>query len=246
MEIHKHSHQGTHKKKWSEYLMQFLMLFLAVFLGFIAENIREDTVEHKRAKEMAVLLIDDLRKDTAEVHNAGNRLKDVIKDADAIMVELNKPRSMQNDTLLQLYGAEGLLHYDFFDAQMGTYEQIKNSGALRYFPQSVASKMTRYEVHKNYLMKITDGDLSYYRTILLPLCEKIENPGFLEAVENKREYKGACFNPPLDNETSNMLYKRAYHIQHSYTVQIRIMAVHEKFAIELINALHEGYGLKNE
>jgi hypothetical protein len=226
--------------------MEFLMLFLAVFLGFIAENIRENTVEHRRAKEMAVLLFDDLKKDTAEVHNAGNKLKDVIKAADAIIAELNKPRSMQNDTLLQLNGAEGLLHYDFFDAQMGTYEQIKNSGALRYFPQPVASKMTSYEVHKNYMMKITDGDLNYYRTILLPFCEKIENPGFLEAIENKREYRGACFSPPLNNETSDMLYKRAYHIQHYYTVQIRIMAVHERFAIELMNLLQKEYGLKNE
>ena len=37
MEVHKHPHHVTHKKKWSEYLLEFLMLFLAVFLGFLAE-----------------------------------------------------------------------------------------------------------------------------------------------------------------------------------------------------------------
>ena len=37
MEVHKHPHHVTHKKKWGEYVLEFLMLFLAVFLGFLAE-----------------------------------------------------------------------------------------------------------------------------------------------------------------------------------------------------------------
>src|SRR6476646_2014567 len=53
MEVHKHPHHVTHKKKWSEYLLEFLMIFLAVFLGFIAENIREHIVEKDRAKQYA-------------------------------------------------------------------------------------------------------------------------------------------------------------------------------------------------
>ena len=47
MEVHKHPHHVTHKKKWGEYFLEFLMLFLAVFLGFIAENQREHIVEHQ-------------------------------------------------------------------------------------------------------------------------------------------------------------------------------------------------------
>ena len=31
MEVHKHPHHATHKKKWTEYLLEFFMLFLAVF-----------------------------------------------------------------------------------------------------------------------------------------------------------------------------------------------------------------------
>jgi len=50
MEVH-HPHHPTHKKKWAEHLLEFLMLFLAVFLGFIAENIREHSVEKERAKQ---------------------------------------------------------------------------------------------------------------------------------------------------------------------------------------------------
>src|SRR3982751_6006674 len=61
MEVHKHPHHVTYKKKWGEYLLEFLMLFLAVFLGFVAENIREHAVEYNRSKEYAISLIQDLQ-----------------------------------------------------------------------------------------------------------------------------------------------------------------------------------------
>ena len=38
MEVHKHPHHVTHKKKWGEYLLEFFMLFLAVFLGFVGRH----------------------------------------------------------------------------------------------------------------------------------------------------------------------------------------------------------------
>src|SRR3954468_5958326 len=53
MEVHKHPHHVTHKKKWGEYLLEFFMLFLAVFLGFVAENIRESNADHEREKQYA-------------------------------------------------------------------------------------------------------------------------------------------------------------------------------------------------
>jgi hypothetical protein len=244
MEVH-HPHYITHKKKWSEYFVEFIMLFLAVFLGFIAENIRENISEHKHAKEMAVSLIDDLKHDTTEIHNATMRLQIVCNDADSVMIELDKPRSVRNDTLL-LYLTNELRHYDFFDPQTGTYEQIKSSGALRYFPQALASKMSNYESYKNYMAKLTDGDLIYYRTLLLPFCEKISNPRFLKALQNNKQYNGTCFNPPLNNETEDMLYKHADHIKVAYEWQIGLMGAHEKQAINLINALQKEYRLQSE
>src|ERR1700755_1585555 len=67
MEVHKHPHHVTHKKKWGEYLLEFIMLFLAVFLGFLAENIREHVVENDRAKEFSRSLIEDMQHDTAAI-----------------------------------------------------------------------------------------------------------------------------------------------------------------------------------
>jgi hypothetical protein len=195
---------------------------------------------------MAVSLTNDLKHDTSEIHSASNHLQKVCNYADSIMIELNKPRSVRNDTLLLFYATDELLHYDFFDPQTGTYEEIKNSGALRYFPQSLASEMSFYEQYKNYILKITDGDLYYYRTLLLPFCEKISNPRFLEALQNNKLYTGVCFNPPPDNETEDMLYKHAHHIKHNYEAQISLMALHAQQAIALLDALQKEYDLKNE
>src|SRR5690349_25121155 len=68
MEVHKHPHHVTHKKKWGEYLLEFSMLFLAVFLGFVAENIRESSVERHQEKEYMRLMVEDLKKDTANIN----------------------------------------------------------------------------------------------------------------------------------------------------------------------------------
>src|SRR6202030_3863953 len=59
MEVHKHPHHVTHKKKWGEYLLEFIMLFLAVFLGFIAENVREHLSEKNKAYSLAKSLEND-------------------------------------------------------------------------------------------------------------------------------------------------------------------------------------------
>ena len=69
MEVHKLPHHVTHKKKWPEYLLEFLMLFLAVFLGFIAENIRETSVEHHKEKQFIISLMNDIKADTARIKN---------------------------------------------------------------------------------------------------------------------------------------------------------------------------------
>src|SRR4030095_3449247 len=68
MEVHKHPHHVTHKKKWGEYFLEFFMLFLALFLGFVAENIREHIAEHNRAKEYAISLVQDLQHDTTAIN----------------------------------------------------------------------------------------------------------------------------------------------------------------------------------
>ena len=74
MEVHKHPHHVTHKKNWGEYLLEFFMLFLAVFLGFVAENIRENSVERHREKEYIESMVEDLKTDSAFLQLSINKL----------------------------------------------------------------------------------------------------------------------------------------------------------------------------
>ena len=72
MEVHAHTH--TPGKKWYHYLWEFLMLFLAVFCGFLAENLREHSVERHREKEYIVSMIEDLKNDSAFLVLSINKL----------------------------------------------------------------------------------------------------------------------------------------------------------------------------
>lgn len=242
MEVH--HHPKVEKKNFKEYFLEFIMIFLAVTLGFIAENIRESITEHHRAKEMAKFLINDLKSDTIEINHASKTMQEISDIADSVIKELNKPRNIRNDKVLSFNASVRLLGYDFFDPQMGTYEQIKNSEALVYFPQRLVSKMTFYEVDKNYILKMTNGDLDYYRRNIIPLCEKISNPRLLTAITNKEKYTGPSFVPPLDSDTEQLLIKRAFHINGAYKLEARIMRDHEKLAVDLMNALKKEYHLK--
>jgi hypothetical protein len=66
MEVH---HPHVEKKRFKEYFLEFIMIFLAVTMGFFAETIRENVTEHRRAKEFAESMVQDLREDTAQLRS---------------------------------------------------------------------------------------------------------------------------------------------------------------------------------
>src|SRR5438046_1304157 len=67
MEVHKHPHHVTNKKKWGEYFLEFLMIFLAVFLGFIAENIREKSSNREIEKNNIKSFVKNLQEDSLQL-----------------------------------------------------------------------------------------------------------------------------------------------------------------------------------
>jgi hypothetical protein len=89
MEVHKHPHHVTHKKKWPEYLLEFFMLFLAVFLGFVAENIREGVVESNREKEYIKSFYEDLIADENDLQTIINNLKKEAQTGDSLAMLMN-------------------------------------------------------------------------------------------------------------------------------------------------------------
>ena len=139
----------THRKKWFEYIIEFVMLFLAVFLGFIAENIREHVGEQNRAKEFSESLVRDLQSDIIAINNQTKTIGIYIAVADSLL-KLSK-------TKLEGRNASQFSFYSRFaywttpvSWNRNTFEQIKNSGSLRYFRNGeLLKKLLEYDALVN-------------------------------------------------------------------------------------------------
>ena len=142
MEVHHHSHHG--KKKWTEYFWEFFMLFLAVTLGFLVENQREHYIERLRVKEFARSLATDLARDTANMTYIIGRIKIQIKNADSLAAYLKK-RKVNEVRNIDLFTLTVIDRYPAYRWSRSTLEQIKNSGSLRYFGDTMVRYISTYD-----------------------------------------------------------------------------------------------------
>ena len=131
MEVHKHPHHVTHKKKWGEYLLEFFMLFLAVILGFFAENIREHYVEKENAKRYLEAYRDELvqQKNIFEQYKKSYQSKIIITDTVKTIFFNGEENKKINVLERLIVAAVKLIDVPF---NTSSYDQMVNSGALRY------------------------------------------------------------------------------------------------------------------
>ena len=176
MEIHKHPHHVSHKKKWTEFLLEFFMLFLAVFLGFVAENIREHIVENDRANEYAISLVQDLQNDTASINIQVKTGEIYIAITDSLLNLSSSRLEGRNAAKFSFY-----TRFIYWTAPLSwnraTFEQIKNSGSIRYFKNyQLLEKLMKY----NGLVNEIEGEYDNHRTrgnMLLSQINEIIDPG---------------------------------------------------------------------
>ena len=149
MEVHKHPHHVTHKKKWAEYLLEFFMLFLAVFLGFVAENVREGQVERLKEKEYMHSVVKDMEADTSII-NETIKYNERMYKGDSLLLPLLQLPNKDSQTLREIYRL-----YFFtqnFNTQINdpkTFEQLKSTGDMRLIKNK----------------SVLDGVASYYQLI---------------------------------------------------------------------------------
>ena len=142
MEVHHHSQHG--KKKWTEYFWEFFMLFLAVTLGFLVENQREHYIEHLRVKELARSLAADLARDTGNMTYIISRIKIQVRNTDSLATYLktHKTNEIRN---IDLFTLTVIDRYPAYRWSRSTLEQIKNSGSLRYFGDTMVRYISSYD-----------------------------------------------------------------------------------------------------
>jgi hypothetical protein len=243
MEVHAHTH--TARKKWTHYFWEFLMLFLAVFCGFLAENKREHMIEHQREKRFAQSLAEDLQTDTAELHLSILNVDSFFIVTDLFFAELRKPRSLQNDSILQVIGAKDIYDFNFFDATMGNYEQIKNSGALRYFKQDLVRKLTTYETGAKKLTQEKQNYIEFLNTVIIPFCAKIANADFLKSTEQGISYRvQPLFISDPDKEMLNQWKNYILQLRQKQAAHKWAIERHRGRAVELLLVLTKEYHLK--
>jgi len=261
MEVHKHPHHVTHKKKWIEYLLEFFMIFLAVFLGFVAENIREHIVENNRAKQFARLLVDDLAADTIELNKAQKVWRNIVTASDSLAWLLKENNKIPGGKLY---------YYEYWSgwkwsviSRDATLQQLKNSGALRYIGDaSLIRKILDYEeaIKVIYLLqnKYEPEKIENWN-----LVQKVFDQSFFDTLET---IKGAARdstnilitnNPsldvflkrdyPLNTYDKTVLFELrnwAYNTSRNYSILARDISYSKQKAVEAIEALKKEYDLK--
>lgn len=152
IEVHKHPHDVTHKKKWGEYLLEFFMLFLAVFLGFIAENIRETSVNRETEKNNIESLVRNLEEDSVSLIKSIEINEKRLIYLDRLITLKNK--NVSGDTFQKqfIYYMLKLAYLNYFSSNQSTFEQMKSSGTLRLIHHhNVLDSILNYETGYSHL-----------------------------------------------------------------------------------------------
>ena len=241
MEVHHHAH--TPRKKWTHYFWEFLMLFLAVTLGFFVENQREHYIEHKRAKEYAEMMKDDLLKDTIQLGGL-IRGREMLLEAQKTWQKMGQT-PIDKITWADLETAKKPPGIDItpFLWNDATYSQMKSSGNLRLFRDKELIKnialyesiIKRFEFWNNSIRDLLRSDY-LFRALVNEEIFLNKNPN----VDKTKSLKSLTYNFEAWTET-NLLNREIINFQ---------LAIREdypqlnKVAAEIINLLNKKYHLE--
>jgi len=219
MEVHAHTHSA--RRKWTHYFWEFFMLFLAVTLGFIFENQREHYIERQRARQLAIALVEDLATDSSGIISILQAREDKTARLDMLMDELEKRAEQQNDSLMFEMLANEVSNRRFFTPKNGTYQQIKNSGFLRYFTTDIGKELVSYEAKLNVLENSLAMEDKYMFENLLKLRVDMCDPLLLRRAVAKKAFVSNLPMVSKDIPLQQQLYKALIFAQERNGIYIR-------------------------
>jgi len=247
MEVHSHTH--TPRKKWTHYFWEFLMLFLAVFCGFTAENIREHQMEHRRTIRYAKQFIKEIQMDTARLNMALEFVHQKKMSVDSLIAVLSE---MQNWRSLYYWG----LHADDYylaNFHHASFDQIKNSGSLRYFDNEELAELMQEFIFLRENIEIVQKDLAaFYNQHLTPFINKILDKQLLLKgfTNDRRRFDSMWLNSPApahflnDQKDTQIEFRNMLiSIRSSYNLDFFYPLLKDK-AVQLINLLQKEYHSK--
>ena len=250
MDVHKHPHHVTHKKKWGEYLLEFLMLFLAVFLGFIAENIREHQVEKQRELEFIKSLTIDLADDVKSLAAVLAFEHVAITKLDTLIYLLNDPTLAKLNGDQLYYGARVGPRAQPFANNSRTFDQLKNSGGFRLIRNAEASNDIMAYYNQFFPVRLLEDNYNHEFDNYKRVAAKILDPGILRKQENDAgEILRSTDNPALTTYDASLLKELGFHtlqMNGSRRSKIGMLESLKKTAVDLSTFLKKEYHLENE
>lgn len=257
METHAHHLHKAPSHGWKHYFFEFLMLFLAVSLGFFVENQREHFVERLRAKEFAESLVHDLQQDTTSINVQKKSAEIFVAIADSLL-SIGKGR-LENRNAAEFSFYTRFMYWTVpLSWNRATFEQIKNSGSLRYFKNyrlleklmkydalvnEIEGEFKNHQTRGNMLLKLINEiidpeihhDLSTYMLLTLDTMSKETRENFFSAkIESMENRRGEI------REMLNMIVVQQRNLRFN---DARLQRTKE-LANELINDLKEEYHLE--
>jgi len=248
MEVHKHPHHVTHKKKWGEYLLEFLMLFLAVFLGFLAENIREHQVEKEREKQYIESLIADLKSDQEVISKHIIHVAAGLSMMDSMINILNMPSQIAENTGQLYFFARLAPRLNPLTTNNRTFEQLKNSGNFRLIRNiNISNKiMSYYEKFPliHLLESINETEFTEYKKAASKVFVATI---FLKMEGENDEIRRTSENPPLRSTDNGLLQDLSAFAVYMHGTKKGVLGNDEAIKIagaELIEYLQKEYHLE--
>ena len=169
MEVHHHTHKP---KNWKEYFTEFLMLFLAVSMGFIAENVREKYTERERSEELMQAFVMDVQENQKQLDSLIVNNIRISRYYDSL--SFNHGYNKDKIDLESVAANIDLWMYRFINKKT-IFEQMKNTGALRYIQdKNILTAMLRYEEKADLLeFRSIGSETDEYNNEFRPTLAKI-------------------------------------------------------------------------
>lgn len=185
MEVHAHTH--TARKKWTHYFWEFIMLFLAVFCGFLAENLREHSIEKNRERQYIKSFVEDLEADTIDYKNRILTCDQMINNADSVILLLN--RSDRDSWANDIYYFLRQIHRsNEFSTNDRTIVQLRNAGGMRLISnKSVSDSMVGYYKMVDNMKFIYEEQIDHKRSLRSHLPEILDGIDYGKVV-NEQNY----------------------------------------------------------
>jgi len=252
MEVHHHPH--VEKKNFKEYFLEFIMIFLAVTMGFIAESIRETITENKAASDYASSLVQDLKKDTAQLNYEMYEINFVSARIDTFinLVQTKKINELSGG-IWYYYGRFGTRLLVPFQSRNATLQQLKSSGSLRYFKNyKIINSLAQYDQATANLTNFIYFEQSSFTEKLIETRNKLFIAYYLIPVMNLGMTKQAVDsfkiqNFPLLDSSRTLMIEYANYCELKQNNDRYILSLEKDLfanATTLLTLLEEQYNIK--